>query len=444
MKETQNHGFSRNAAALLVLAVLLGCAAANVWFARAAICDDVMDLEPEPVRDIASLTAYRDAADEILRENIAGGRLWGELYGKAVRLLGKNEIDGFTCVRDRSGVLHQANFWNTTDVDMKDAAQRIRRLQDLYSEPPAAEEPPSGHNRDIYAERTSNVIVLLYPSKYDPAWTDGFYGIPYQDLNPLADELLRYLRRYNVDCIDYRELLRESGAAETGIFYRGDPYWNVETAFWATDRLVDHIRGTYGDDWDPERAYCDLENYEVERYRNFFFGEQALDAGGGYSEPDDYTLILPDFHADIHCSFRLLSGDTAAGSGSVRSALISERYVSEEDIYEREMHRTYLSDRYTKGQIINLDAGTDAPSLLFIWDSYSPEMPVFLASMASRIDLIDTLNLKSGTRVETLLGEEPYDYIIVALSVDHLSEKAFPFCIERAADAEENLREAAP
>ena len=417
-------------ASCVILVILIAFAAVNLCCSGSAILEDAAELDP--VENWSALKDHTAALDEILRERLVGRWTWSWLYGNAVRNLGKREINMFSQVMDRDRVLHQGNFWNTTDIEMKDAAQRIRRMQDHYSREPEDAVPGSGSQIAVLGERTAKVIVLLFPSKYNPEWTKGYYGIPYQDMNPIADDLLRYLRRYNVDYIDYRELLLGEGKQETDIFYRGDPYWNTETAFWASGKLLEHFRLVWDDDWDPEGFYADIRNYAVERYDLWFYGEQGLDSGSGFTDADGYTLITPDFHTDVQSSFQLLSGSVQEESGSLRQVLITERYLSEDDPHERDLHRTYLSGRYTTGQIINLEAEPEDPAVLFIWDGYSPEIPVFLTPMTSRIDLIDVLNLQEGTRIDDQLTED-YDYIIFGLSVDHMSSRMFPFCIETAA-----------
>ncbi len=416
-------------ASCIILALIVAFAAVNLCCSGSAILEDAAELDP--VENWSALKDYAASVDEIFRERLAGRWTWSRLYGNANRILGKKEINAFSQVLDRDGVLHPGNFWNTTDIEMKDAAQRIRRMQDHYSIILEETVPGTHHQRDVYGERTARVIVLLFPSKYNPEWTKGYYGIPYQDMNPIADDFLRYLRRYNVDYIDYRELLLAEGKQETDIFYRGDLYWNTETAFWAAGKLLEHLRLVCADDWDPEGFYGDIRNYEVERYDRWFYGEQGLDSGSGYADADGYTLITPGFHTDVRSSFQLLSGSVQEESGSVRQALITERYLSEDDPHERTLHRTYLGGRHTTGRIVNLESEPDDPAVLFIWDDYSPEIPVFLTPMTSRIDLIDVLNLQEGARIDDQLTED-YDYIIFGLSVDHMSSRMFPFCIQAA------------
>ena len=101
--------------------------------------------------------------------------------------------------------MYLGNFWNTSNVEAKELALRVRRLQDAV------------------ADKRTKVVCMVYPAKYNEQWSEGYYGIPYNDLNEYVDEVLLYMRRYNVDYIDFREVFFDVEMSMEEIFYKTKP-----------------------------------------------------------------------------------------------------------------------------------------------------------------------------------------------------------------------------
>ncbi len=358
--------------------------------------------------DLMKSDHYFDAADSVV-----------------YKVSGKKEINNFAVALDKDGSLYNLNFWNTTDIQMKDAAQRIRRLQDRYC-------------IDGNGERTANLIVLLFPGKYDKDRTRGYVGIPYQNKNDSADDFLQYLRRYSVDYVDYRQWISDRNWTTAEVFYYTDPAWNTVTALRATRHLVRHIRGEYGINLDPDDQYLNPAGYSSERYRNLFAGRYAQWVGRFYTRYDDYTFLLPGFETDFNAWSENLKGEKTIRNGSFEEAFTTRRFFDEPDILEREMYKTYLGSAHVKYHAENRLASETAPNILFLWDNWSPEMVAFIANSAN---ITDSLNVEYADedRIDLEIEENNYDYILIGVSVDSLDSKLFPYEIETGTDADSEV-----
>ena len=416
----------RRILSILLLALLFCFSFINVMFSAPEIYAGVTELLEEE-KEPEHYNEYTAGVDQLIATNLLGGHSWNEIYGTAYAMLGKNEENNFSYVRDKEGVLYYANFWNVADTPMKDLAKRVRSMQE-----------------DL-VERHTRVVMLLYPSKSDPSWLSPYYGIPYQDYDAQAEEFLRYLRRYGIDYLDYREAFRNSGKTAEEMFFYSDHHWRVETGFEVTRLLVEHIRDTYGEDWDPENYYCNLDNYYTETYGKYFMGSQGRETGEVYSTPDDYTLLLPRFDVDVHWEFELPWGGTGSSKGNLRDALIRRSYTDDESMYDRDMNNAYLSGIYLSDHIENRSM-VDGPKVLFLRNSYSSTPAVFLIPMVKDIRMIWNLNTPEDKAMNTIRGDH-YDYVFVALTVDNLRDEELSFYKEgipgKKTKAEENASQEA-
>ncbi len=398
--------FYQKISAILFLLLLFGFAGYNLYQEGEIVYDEIAQLEVPAYTETKTYTA---GIDTVLITNLAGDHFWNEVYGTVCKALGKNEENGFTYVRDRDGVLYYANLWNTTDVSMEELAKRVKRLQE-----------------DTKAKGTK-VVMLLYPTKYDENWSDGYYGIPYQDMNDLADEFLMYLRRYGVDYLDYREILQATGKSASELFFKTDHHWTVETSFDATVSLVEFMRERFGEELDPEGFYCDINNYVIEEYKGSFLGSQGREAGLVYSGVDDYTFILPNFATRVKWKHRNLTESVDEQNGYVNGTLISKGYLKVKDAYERDLNSSYLGGVYLFDRVQNMDRPEgEGLKLLFLRNSYSSCIATFLTPMVSSIDLVWTANSEEN-EIMPVIASGDYDYIFVALNVDNLCNDEFSF-----------------
>ncbi|OON87188.1 hypothetical protein BXO88_04770 [Oribacterium sp. C9] len=356
-----------------------------------------------PLQNINSTTFY----EVLYKDDMLTG-----FHSFLYRLLGKNEINNFSVVRDKDGYLYHANFWNNTDISMKDAAQKIRALQDIF-------------RNEETGEVGTKVVVLMFPSKYDKQRSRGYEGLPYPDMNEYADDLLQYLRRYSVDYIDYRKWLKDSGRSSADMFYLSDSHWKVNTAFYATVYLAEYIKYRYGLDLDPDHIYLNSDNYLRTLYEELFYGDYALKTERYHTKADSYELIIPGFDTDFSTVSESPGGRIVREQGLFSEVLTTRRYINEKNEYEKEVYKTYLGSLHARFHIENL-LNPEGPKFLFMWNVWSPEVAAFTSSMAGTVDSLN-IEYMDDARIKKELSENTYDYIFIGLHPDSLDIKHFPY-----------------
>lgn len=403
--------------AIVFMVMLIGFSLLNIKAEHGNIRHDIDKIgKPDNIEEAGQLL---NQMDTILTENILGRYKWYELYGSVFKALGKNEENNFTYVRDKNGFLYSGNFWNTSNVDSRELVLRVRRLSDMVS------------------EKETKVVCIMYPTKYNEEWSDGYYGIPYNNLNEYADSVLLHMRRFNVDYIDFRQVFIEKDMTMDDIFYKTDHHWTIPTAFFSTGIILEHLKTEYKDDWDMFDYYKDINNYNVETYEEIYLGSQGRETGIEYSGMDDYTYIYPKFETEYIYTGGYRGGETFEKHGDTLKTLVSKKYLDYENPYEREMNNSYMQGICLYDSIVN-ELNPDGYKVLFIRDSYSSPVATFMAPMCSEIDMLWSIHI-TDEDVEKAISKKDYDYIFVALAIDNFVDEGFPFCkdVDEAKDSEE-------
>ncbi len=405
--------------AVLFLLLTSGLAIYNIGSEGSTIAYFVNEMEyPNSLETLQEIPAQ---VDTILTENIVNRYGWIELYGAVHKILGKNEENNFTYVKDKNDFLYTGNFWNTSQISALNIALRIRELQDHVS------------------EKGTKVVCVMYPTKYNEEWSNGYYGIPYNDLNEFADEVLLYLRHYNIDYIDFRDVFIENDMSMEELFYKTDHHWNIETAFFATGVVLEHLETEYNDYLDPDGYWRNLDNYVVEEYREVYLGSQGRETGITYVNGlDDFTFIYPKKKMDYTYTYVFSSNDKVyQRRGDTLNTLVDKSPLEEENKYEADLYESYLNCVCRRDEIIN-EQLENGRKMLFIRDSYSSPLATFLAPMCKEIDMKWSVRV-TGEEIEEAVQKETYDYIFVALAIDNFTDTGIPFYADEINEKLEGL-----
>jgi len=405
--------------AILFLVVLIGFSAVNFKSEIGTVIYFVKNIDkPDNVKELGNITAQ---VDVVLTENIVGKYGWYEFYGWVHKSLGKNEENNFMYVKDKDDILYSGNFWNTSQTSPLNIAMRIRKLQDAV------------------ADKGTKVVCIMYPTKYNKEWSNGYYGIPYNDLNEYGDDVLSFLRHYNIDYIDFRDVFIENNMTAKDIFFRTDHHWTIPTAFFATGVVLEHLETEYNDYLDPDGYWRDLDNYIVEEYEDVYLGSQGRETGIVYAGGlDDFTLIYPKEKINYSYTYVYSSNDTVyTRKGDTLKTLVDKSMLETENIYESDVYESYMNCVCRRDEIINENLET-GKKIFFIRDSYSSPLATFMAPMCKEIDMKWSVRV-SGNEIEEAVLNDTYDYIFVALAIDNFTDTGVPFFADEVNEELEDL-----
>ena len=387
--------------AVLFMVSLLSFSICNMVFKFSDIKEEFIKLEkPESISDTKKFTS---SIDTLFIENLLFDHGWNEAYAMVYHYIGKNEENGFTYVKDKNDMLYAGNFWNLPNATTDDYVSRMLELK---------------KQADANGVK---LVVLLYPTLYNEAWTDGYLGIPYTDFNQLGDEMTAYFRYYGIDYIDYRDVFIEQGKTAEEIFFKTDHHWTIQTAFDAFVELTNHLNEKYDENLDL--YYTDKNNYEYVTYENIFIGSQGRDAGVNYVGADDFTYILPKFKSSYTGKFTYSADKVEYRDGAMQHVLINTKLLEIEDYYDRELYAAYLDGVRMQDYIVN-NNNPDGLNVLFLRDSFSSPLATFFSSYCSTMDMYWTVQNDAAT-MEQAVEKGGYDYIFVGLAIDSYANYGF-------------------
>lgn len=398
---------------IIFIVSLFTIAGINFYSAREGIVDEINELDkPEKLSDYQKFFSEVNTA---VVDNLAFGHWWNEVYATVYNGLGKNEENGFKYVRDKDGKLYPGDFWNTSPISAEENARRIRRAKDSV-------------------KGDTKLIVLIFPNQYNAAWSDGYYGMPYEDYSDYTEELEEWLRYYGVDYIDYSDFFKDKGYSVDEIFFKTDHHWRPERAFEAFQYLTDYLNTNY--DEKLSSYYTNIENYNIEYYKNAFIGSQGRDAGVNYVGLDDYELIVPKFDTAYYYEAFSSSGGKTMNHGRFDGTLVTRNYLAREDYYYKDAYCTYLNGICIDDMFQNLN-NPDGLNVLYIRDSFASPLASFFSAYCNTTKLT-WAKYKTAEDQENMVESGDYDYIFIALAPASFTEQVLSFY---PSDKDEGLSE---
>ena len=262
----------------------------------------------------------------------------------------------------------------------------------------------------------SEGIPLVYAntpytsSKFDPQIPIGIddYG------NDNCDRFIQMLKDADVDTIDFRQTMHDSGIDQYTMMYRTDHHWTTEAGFYAYGILEDYIVNTTG--CTVDERISDIRNYSITRFEKWHLGSRGQRTGIYYAGIDDFDLIVPNFDTTIQSE----NGSV----GKMQDLMIDMNPLSDKDYTSRYTYDNVLGD--SLGQFSNLNCINDI-RVLTIGDSFSKAVNLYLAIGFRQIDFV--YNINSDSITPELIKKIDPDIVIMMYYPDTLKEngKAFSF-----------------
>lgn len=359
------------------------------------------------VQNVNDLEEWIAEVEADTGEELLGNEKFIDTYGYVQKLLGKREFNNFSFIRDDDGMLYYGSTWPLSTDEIKEYAGRVRRMKEYVE------------------SKGAKLLVVLPPSKILAGVSDVPLSWPLNDPNTRMDELLTWLYQYDVETIDLRVKMKQSGNTLEELFFKTDHHWTPLAGFYAAQEIVDQVRIRFGDDWDSTGFYMDLQNYNSHTYRDCMLGSSGRNTGATYSGVEDYMLLWPNFSTD----FTWISnndGKTTVREGDFTESLLDGSQLEIDDWYNSSANRVYLHEITDQDKIIN-NNNSDGPKLKVLRDSYFSPTACFLAPMCSEIDMMWTRASIDQYNQEDFVREGEYDYLILEIYPYNLDERAFAF-----------------
>lgn len=211
---------------------------------------------------------------------------------------------------------------------------------------------------------------------------------------------MTWLNDNNIDYIDMKKLIEDSGEDWYSYFYSSDHHWNNEAAY----MCVEAITG-YMSDAGLEVIRPDRDKLEWITYQNAHLGSSGRFSGIYFGGVDDYTLIKPD---QVTSMILNMPSENVCLEGSFEDTVIDD--VLTEYSFSRYAYYDYFGTDRDYTEIINNDNRGKA-RVVMVKDSYGIPVAALLSLYCYEIDVVDLRYISDGSAAGYIADKNP-DVII--------------------------------
>ena len=348
-----------------------------------------------------------DAAENAVNEGAYKRQDFVEMYGLAQRVMDKDVITDYNY-----GSLYKTSYGQTTFA-----------VIDRYVEDSCT---AAGQLANELLTAGMDFLYVQLPFKLPGNEYGGNAQLPanvtdYSNKN--ADDFVAGLSKAGVDVYDLRDDFWSLDMSQNELFFNTDHHWTIEGAFAATGLLAEHLNENY--DMQIPKSLYSKDNFDFEKYENYFLGSMGRRVGRLYGGVDDFTLITPKFDTDI--TLRQIEGyGESETSGTFEEAVLEMDYITNPDITTNR-YAVYHGD-YQELRFTNHLAENDK-KILIIKDSFGIPVYSFLSLGVSEVRAID-MRLFEQNVAEYAKEYDP-DLVIVMYNADSFFDPMFDFNLDK-------------
>lgn len=144
-------------------------------------------------------------------------------------------------------------------------------------------------------EKGAEVVFFQAPARYDPDFVD--LPIEVDDKDKQNADYLYFLLKNdsNLQILNSQKLYKEQNIAFDNLFFKTDHHWNIKTAFWGYGEICKALNKK---GFNIDQTYYDINNYNINTFKNKFLGSLGVRTGGWFVGYDDFDVIYPKFETD--------------------------------------------------------------------------------------------------------------------------------------------------
>ena len=250
-----------------------------------------------------------------------------------------------------------------------------------------------------------NNVNLLYvnePTKYtdDSIFEDQFGIKTYSNQN--ADKFFARLDEVGIPYIDLRTNLKQEGIEASSLFYRTDHHWTTKAGLWATKIMVDGLNDKCG--YHIDTSIYDIDNYEVNEWKNCWLGEYGRKVSVKYVGLDDYWEIKPKFATN----YTFINGDGTTFIGTFDTFVNEDIYNTDINPYESPSWHYSYSQR---GCVNNM---VEDGKVLMLTDSYDCVTEPFISLGVHEVDILTLRDWsEENLNLRDFIIENGYDTVMI-------------------------------
>ncbi len=259
-------------------------------------------------------------------------------------------------------------------------------------------------------QRNIDFLFVMAPgkiNKYDPQLPVGIEDYSNSDM----DNFLEVLTFEEIDYIDIRKEIFDSGLNQYDYFFKTDHHWTPEAAFFAYQKVSERLE-KYG--LTVDETHLDPDNYNKKVYENWFLGSQGKRTGIYYGGVDDISLIYPKFKT----SFTVTTGEEKK-SGDFENTMFQNKHIDTKDYFAHNPYAVYTGGDFPL-QIMKNHKCENGKKILLIRNSFACTLAPFIALDCEELHILDLRHYEDGTVKEYVEKVNPDIVMILYNSFNKL------------------------
>lgn len=234
---------------------------------------------------------------------------------------------------------------------------------------------------DWLRDRNSNLLYVQAPWKHD-IYEDTNWPTGIEDYsNTNADIFLKELEIRDVNYLDLREKFHLEGGFYSK-FLCTEHHWNANGGFAAFQYICEYLTDIYGEE--IEKEVFDIQNYQIDTYKNGSLGYYGGRTGYLFSGFDNFSIIYPKFETNQTCE---IVHKQVLRSGSFYEAIFDQSF-KELPWRERGMYGMYIGGDFPLVLHKSETAKNDGTVMLFI-DSFGTMVESYLTTAYQNVIAVD-------------------------------------------------------
>lgn len=372
---------------------------------REKLKNDITALGTDTVNDgiFTAFDNFTDRSEKTVISNLSYHDWAVNLYSSFNRLVGTRVVvkDDITVVRADNGYLGSMRK-KADDEVLSDYADNVKEL---------------------YSTATKSGAEFLYvmaPMKgydfsYPPNVTD------YTVHN--CDRFAEMIKGRNIPFLNLIETALTENISGDEMFFVTDHHWTPRWGLWASERIANKLNIDY------DKALLDIDNYNIERYENWFLGSQGKKVGVDFTPygADDFEVITPKFETKLTESQPYKN---SVREGDFTETVLYMNNIGVKDHYSLNPYVTYSGGDFRE-QIITNHKNPNGKKIVIIRDSYACVLVPFLSLTMGKTHVVD-IRENSGyvgdkLKMSEYIERTKPDYVMVFYSGLSDSKDLFEF-----------------
>lgn len=272
--------------------------------------------------------------------------------------------------------------------------------------------------RDAYLTDVPFLFVYAQSTLYDEAMLPENLAILDYNMET-ADGILADLRAEDIECIDSREVLMNSGYPLEELIMYTDQHWSSKSALLMAGEIAENLQ----EKGLPVMAEnLDIERFDSVTYEDNFLGKYGQRIGANNVQLDDMTAFWPEYDTQMHYTAIRKSAVERDLEGAFKDVAI--RW----DQFENDENRDYSTNSYkayglTESEQRYVNDSVSEGRILVIKDSFGASVTSFLSLSAHEVWGVDLRSARQ-TIVDYIEALQP-DAVVVVYSQQMLRDYAY-------------------